>query len=75
MDKRCKRNERKKQDEALHVLEFYDDGLQVRNQHAIIAIITYEHTCINVSGSFFWKTLHCVGARNIIFARTGFYAE
>lgn len=51
-------------------MEFYDDGLQVRNQYAIIAIITYEHACINECGSFFWKTLNCFGACTIIFART-----
>jgi len=70
MDKRYRRKEGDKEDEALHVIEFYDDGLQVRNQYAIIAIITYEHACINECGSFFWKTLNCFGACNIIFART-----
>ena len=50
--------------------EFYDDSLQVRNEYAIIAIITYEHACINGCGSFFWKTLNCFGERNIIFVRT-----
>ena len=69
MDRRYKGKERNNEDEVLHVMGFYDDCSQVRNQYAIIAIITYEHACINECGSFFWKTLNCFGACTIIFAR------
>jgi len=43
--------------------------LQVCNHKAILASITYKHTCITVYEPFFLKTLNCFGACNIIFAR------